>query len=63
MALRLLAFYASWLRYHFAPGRVLRLSAGLLSLLKEWAGRAGQLTSLQLITHSVYRMQQLLMHM
>lgn len=34
LALRLLAFFASWLRYHFAPGRVLRMSAGMLELLK-----------------------------
>jgi len=41
LVLRLLAFYTSWLRYHFTPNRVLRLSSSLLDLLKVWSRREG----------------------
>lgn len=37
MALRLFAFYASWLRHHFAQESVLRLSQPLLELLERWS--------------------------
>ncbi|KAG1668888.1 hypothetical protein FOA52_016057 [Chlamydomonas sp. UWO 241] len=41
LSLRLLAFYMSWLRCHFTPKKELRLSGGMLALLKEWASRSG----------------------
>lgn len=38
-ALRILAFFASWLRLRHCPGNVLRLSSELLGLLERWSTR------------------------
>ena len=38
-ALRILAFFASWLRLRHCPGNVLRLSSELLRLLERWSTR------------------------
>ncbi|PNH12618.1 hypothetical protein TSOC_000437 [Tetrabaena socialis] len=43
MALRLLAFYLSWMRRHFTTDGRLSLSSGLLDLLEGW-GRDAQVT-------------------
>eukprot|EP00198_Chlamydomonas_reinhardtii_P008105 XP_001697442.1 predicted protein [Chlamydomonas reinhardtii] len=38
MALRLFAFYVSWMRRHFTQDGKLSLSSGILELLQHWAG-------------------------
>lgn len=41
LALQFFAFYASWLRFWFCPGKVLRLGGAVLEELRKW-GDSGE---------------------